>query len=174
MKNFIKLPETSELRSLSFPSSAFLSLSFHLTSLQRQHTMGKEVADDAMDVENAKPGDDKKASSKTKASSASKTPPPPLSILELLLQGAAALDKAAATRDVRALPARALRLAAAARARVVTGADVLAFSREVLVGSSSSEALAEIVSALQQVREKEEVFLKPREASREKRGSSVD
>ena len=126
--------------------------------------MGKEVADDAMDVENITPGDDKKASSSKTDASKSKTLPPP-SVLELLLQGAAALDKAAATRDVRALPARALRLAAAARARVVTGADVLAFSREVLgsSSSSSSDALAEIVSALQQVRKRDMLgVLKPR------------
>lgn len=122
--------------------------------------MGKEVTGDAMDVENVKPGDDKKTSLEKDAIKASKPPPPP-SVLELLLQGAAALDKAAATRDVRALPARALRLAAAARARV-TGADVLAFSREVLSSSSSSsDALAEIVSALQQVRKRAMDFEAP-------------
>ena len=135
--------------------------------------MGKEVAGDAMDVENVKPGDDKKASLKKDAIKAASKPPPPPSVLELLLQGAAALDKAAAMRDVRALPARALRLAAAARARV-TGADVLAFSREVLSSSSSSDALAEIVSALQQVRKKGSCLWvsKPPKSQRTKRGSS--
>ena len=48
--------------------------------------MGKEVADDAMDVENITPGDDKKASSSKTDASKSKALPPP-SVLELLLQG---------------------------------------------------------------------------------------
>lgn len=128
--------------------------------------MGKEV-DDAMDVEKTTTGDDdnskdKKADegvAKKKASSSTPSPPPPPPpVRDLLLQAAAALDKAAANRDVRALPARALRLFAAARARV-TGADVLAFAREVLLSSSKaavpsttgSDALGEIESALKQV-----------------------
>ena len=152
-----------------FRSSLSLSLSFsqHLlfpTLFRRiqANTMGKEVAGDAMDVENVKPGDDKKASLKKDAIKAASKPPPPPSVLE-----------AAAMRDVRALPARALRLAAAARARV-TGADVLAFSREVLSSSSSSDALAEIVSALQQVRKKGSCLWvsKPPKSQRTKRGSS--
>lgn len=152
----------------------FLSLSFFLSSRfslspSNQTIMGKEV-DDAMDVEKTttsgdddKKTKDKKGDDEKKKASSTTTPSPPPPVRDLLLQAAAALDKAAAVRDVRALPARALRLFAAARARV-TGADVLAFAREVLPGSSSStspsttttgsdgDVLAEIEGALKQVR----------------------
>jgi len=75
-------------------------------------------------------------------SKAPPAPPPPPPVANLLAQAAALQDKAGKMRDVRGLPGRALRLAAAARPRVCA-ADVSAFvAAHVADGDAKAELLA--------------------------------